>query len=98
MSQHRFEVEYNGDTAFVLAGWDRPLNTFFMSVTLVPADKELDEKMLYSDMEDPNVSIFTDWSYFEEKLAELKIKAPEGLALAVQTDCVNQVGNSITVW
>lgn len=62
MSQHRF----NRGKLEILAGWDKPLQHFFLVV-----EKEEKDDPIYSNIFDSSANGLEDCSYFKMKLAEL---------------------------
>lgn len=56
MSRISYKIPYKATTVEVVAGWDNPLNTFFLDV--IDADDE--DKIIYSSMSDPNTDASLD--------------------------------------
>lgn len=81
MSQVKFKTKYNGETVEVMAGWDNPLQGFFMTIFGQPTEED-DEPILYNNLADPNapgaMGFSRDTEYFKHKLEELGIIAPAG--------------------
>ena len=100
MSRHTFHTEHNGRPVEVAAGWDRPLQGFFMTV-------------LYTD--DPEDQAVQDYEYafnnltqllphprtfdgFADILASLAIALPEGMTDDIIKDGRVNMGNKIRNW
>ena len=99
MTQHRFSGTFaNGDQYDVLAGWDLPMQQYFL---VVESSTELfppvDEDVLYSNVFDTYAPA-TDWSYFERVFEHYGIVPPEGFAEAIEYDRMYNRGNSVRHW
>jgi len=94
MSQHWFPATLaNGLNVMVLAGYDRPLEGYFLVVQL----KDGDDEFVYSNLDDPalagSLGFSSDFEYFERRLSELGAKVPDSVAAAVRDDCHRRIGN-----
>lgn len=79
MSQVKFKTTLNGKPVEVMAGWDIPLQGFFLTVFDLAEDAE--EECIYSGMDDPKtrMGFMPKTDYFRDILAtEYGIVAPEG--------------------
>jgi hypothetical protein len=99
VSQHLFPAKYKDQAMTVLAGWDRPLQQFFMVIELdAPTDDMTDEEVyLYSNLFDPN-SVRKDLDYFTEKLKEFGITLPNLMLDEIRKDCAQNIGNRQCVY
>lgn len=79
MSQVKFKTEYKGKPVEVMAGWDRPLHGFFL--TVFDLDPNAEVECVYSNLDDPNVpgtGGFTQTtSYWKSILEKMEIGVPE---------------------
>jgi len=76
-----------------LAGWDKPLQHFFLVV-----EKEGKDDPVYSNLFDSSANGLEDCSYFKMKLAELGVLAPPGFWAAIEADRECNMGNSARFW
>jgi len=95
MSQHWFfcTTEKHGEVG-VLAGWDRPLQGFFLTIELVKGldGKDSEDEFLYSNLDD-TVSHPKAFGPFDEVLARFGIKIPEQMRKEIVRDGVMNTGN-----
>jgi hypothetical protein len=84
MSQVKFKTEHKGKPVEVMAGWDHPLQGFFL--TVFDLDPNADVECVYSDLDDhqlisnavPNCMGHTDTTeYFRSVLKDMGIGVPE---------------------
>lgn len=107
MSQHLYPATHQGKPVFVLMGYDRPLQGFFLIVerpTTPPfddlppdADEDEDDRYLYSNLDDMDL---TQWGglpprldHFLTKLQELGIPALPNVIAELHADQANNIGN-----
>ena len=76
MSQHVFKTKYKNRPVMVLAGWDRPLQGFFLVVSRVNA-KGREEGCVFSNLECQE-SHPKSFDPFRAKLQNLGIEIPDG--------------------
>lgn len=76
MSQVKFQTTYKGKRAEVMAGWDRPLSYYHLTVFNLDAEDD-DDECFYSGMDGDPFAIKTIGP-LKAKLAELGIKPPAG--------------------
>lgn len=99
MSQHYFSTSFEGKPVTVLAGWDRPMQQFFLVIEdlnpLVDASDE--EVYIYSNLFDEKAAR-QEFSYFENKLVEFGISIPQAMKLQILSDRDLNVGNRRCVY
>ena len=101
MTQHRVMGKIGALDVQVMAGWDRPLQLFFLDVVDPAAEEDEDEEvpMLYCSMYDPRLIVAGRGSLerpfaglgFEElkaRLVELCVDVPESFLEVLAADCV----------
>lgn len=76
MSQVKFQTTYKDKRAEVVAGWDRPLSYYHLTVFNLDAGDD-DEECFYSGL-DGNPFAIKTVGPLKAKLAELGIEAPPG--------------------
>ena len=76
MSQVRFNTEYNNEPALVVAGWDRPLQYYHL--TVFNNDENAEKECFYSDLDEPNPFSVKTIVPIQEKLKEMNIVPPDG--------------------
>lgn len=78
MSQVRFKVKADDNKEYeVLAGWDRPLREFFLTVFVFEDGEEADEPY-WSGLGDVDRDKMTDTVQLRKSLQDLGIEAPPG--------------------
>ena len=78
MSQVRFKTKADDNREYdVLAGWDRPLREFFMTVFVLENGVEADEPY-WSGLGDVDQDKATDTVLLRKSLRDLGIEAPPG--------------------
>lgn len=97
MSQHTFHAKTgDGQEVSVLAGWDRPLQGFFLVIERIkrPGD------YLFCNLDVPaSVPAHPKtWDYFQAELDRLCIAMPKGLMQALLADKQRDAGNSKKHW
>ena len=98
MSQHYFTCRISkSDSVTVLAGWDRPLQQYFLVITDDMPNSPFEEGIIYSNLQDPNEPS-TDWDYFLGVLSEYGAELPDGFSEAIQSDRKMNAGNSVRSW
>lgn len=91
MGQHIYKTKLENKVPItVRAGWDRPLQQFFMVIELDDEEDWTEENngQLYSNLDDTAATGCLDFKYFEQKLADIEIKLPVAMAKAVRYDMV----------
>lgn len=98
MSQHLFAASYQGGTATVTLGWDRPLGHFFMVIERDPAGVPAagDPQYVYSNLDETD-AFALGLDYFRAKLQALCITVPESMFREAEQDRLNDAGNRY-VW
>lgn len=94
MTQHIFKSKTkDGRQVEVLAGWDRPLQGFFMVIE----NPEKDDDYIFSNFElkQPHPMSF---DVFEKALSDLGIPMPNGLLAELNQDRLENLGNKRKVW
>jgi hypothetical protein len=83
----------------VLAGWDRPLQQFFLVIEdLNPfVDASDEEVCIYSNLFDENAAR-QEFSYFENKLVEFGISIPQAMKFQILSDRALNMGNRYCVY
>ncbi|WP_396334093.1 hypothetical protein [Burkholderia anthina] len=95
MSSHTHRTSHRGRAVRIQAGWDRPLQQYYLIVEILnPAEADAEEDgYLYSNLSDQGAWGCRDLSYFERKLTELGLIVPSALLDGVRADCANNVSN-----
>lgn len=91
MGQHIYKIRHQGKVPVTIrAGWDRPLQQFFMVVELDDERYHTEENngLLYSNLDDDAASDCQDFKYFEQKLANYDLVLPVAMAKAVRYDMI----------
>jgi hypothetical protein len=94
MTQHIFNsTTKDGRQVEVLAGWDRPLQGFFMVIE----DLENDDGYIFNnlDLEQPHPKSFDG---FEQSLKDFGIPIPQGLVAELNQDRLENLGNKRKIW
>ena len=75
MSQVKFKTEYEGEEVEVMAGWDRPLQGYFLTIF------GSEDEPIYSNLDDiacsEGMGFMPDTGHFREVLTKFNIKVPE---------------------
>jgi hypothetical protein len=93
MSRRYTQARFGDHDVVVVAGYDRPLDMFFLQV-LAPHDDISERDIHYSSLEDPQLD-WSDINVVAGKLTELGIDVPGSLLEAVYLDQLFQVGNVV---
>lgn len=96
MSQVKFQCQYQGKPAEVVAGYDRPLNYYHLTVfdlSIAEDDYESDE-CIYSDLNDAGCFSHKHVDDLKPILNELGIDPPPGFWEL----CEQKVGNVIWIY
>ena len=96
MSRHIFTTTYKKRPVKVIMGWDRPLQYFFMDISLLDARDE-ESSILYDNLREIN-AFPKDLGCYLDKLKELNIEVPEEMIEEVQNDMLVNAGNKIKNW
>jgi hypothetical protein len=83
MGQHIHRTKIDNKTVTIRAGWDRPLQQFFMVIELDDEDG-----MLYSNLDDDAAQGCLDFKYFERTLTEFGLTLPREMAKGVRHDMI----------
>lgn len=102
MSQHLFRMDHpKYGHLEVMAGWDRPLQGFFMSIELLDAPEDEDNCYLYSNLDDENLPIggfARSFDYFLPILQRLEINLPAEMIADIESDGRANMGNKQRNW
>jgi hypothetical protein len=104
MSQHTFTTSQHGRTLEIRAGWDRPLQGFFLTVYIASTDEDGsdDDDFLYSNLTDLELlscgGLPRDFGHFERKLEELELTVPAAMLEQVRQDAHCNAGNRFVRW
>lgn len=102
MSSHVYRTLHEGRAVRIQAGWDRPMQQYYLIVELVEptaADSDADEEgYLYSNLADAGASGCRDFAYFERRLTDLGLQVPPALLEAVRADCAGNVSNRDVIY
>jgi hypothetical protein len=88
MSRHVFETGQNSRPVRVTAGWDRPLQGFFMDVMALD---DVDNPYIYSNL-DERLSHPQSFEPFEKVLANMGIELPAQMIAEIYMDAIQDVG------
>lgn len=87
MTQHVYHTQHFGDKITVRAGWDYPMQQFFLVIEQDDPDPDDEfEGRIYSNLDDDQARGCRDFGYFEKKLDELAIKIPASMKDRVRED------------
>ncbi len=78
MSQVTFRTKLGEKSIEVMAGWDRPMGEFFLTVFGPPRTEDEDEEIIWSAINNPSPVDRQGTLRLRTKLVELGITAPEG--------------------
>ena len=92
MSQVKFETTYRGKPVEVMAGWDIPMNHYYL--TVFDMDEEADEEVIWSTLDRPDQRDATGTERLDAQLAIMSIDVPKGFWETVHL----QEGNAMYVW
>lgn len=101
MSQHYYQTtNHQGEAVRVLAGWDRPLGHFFLTVAYHDAADRDEDGPIYSNLDDPQGGLahLESFAYYREVLTELGIDVPGAMIEAIEQDMAQGVGNRYEDW
>jgi hypothetical protein len=91
VSQNHFKTSIGSLPVVVTAGWDRPLQGFFMFV------EQDDEELLYCNLDDPEIEscggLPPSFDYFVTKANTLGFQIPQNVIDQVLLDCHVNAGN-----
>lgn len=76
MSQVKFTATFNGKPCEIMAGWDRPLAEFYL--TVFDLDPEADEEVVWSTLDAPDESQAHETGYLRQRLSLMGITPPDG--------------------
>lgn len=93
MSQHHYRTTTpDGTPVEILAGWDRPLQGFFLVV-----EDEREDEYVYSNLDDPALAscggLPARLEYFQAKLAGLGLALPQAVWDEIRGDARANRGN-----
>lgn len=97
MSRHTFKTTHNDRPVEVCAGWDRPLQGFFMTVLYTDTDAETDYEYAFNNLELtlPHPACF---DFFRDALHDLGIAPPEAMVDEIEADGAANMGNKVMDW
>jgi len=90
MSQVTFKSTYRDRRIEVMAGWDRPLRHYFLTVFDLDASDD-DPETVWSTLESPSALDNTSTERLRKKLGSMDISVPEGFWERVE----RQEGNAV---
>lgn len=101
MSQHSFETTYKGRPISIVAGWDKPLQGFYLFIELLDAtgddDEEEEDYYLYSNLGDAELAAYyglpPTFDYFVNKLTSFGLKIPDRMYDEIMKDQRQNVVN-----
>lgn len=97
MSRHSFDTRLQGRRVRVVAGYDRPLDEFFLQILLAATEDETEQdEFVYTSLCEPS----DDWSdpqALSARLAELRIDPPSSFLPAILEDRRRQIGNRLAI-
>ena len=94
MSRHHFETRHSGRRVRVVAGYDRPLDEFFLQILVAPSDDDAEDEFVYMSLCESG----TDWTELQaltDRLAVLNIEPPATFLPAILEDRRRQIGNRL---
>lgn len=95
MSNHTFKTTHNDRPVLVNAGWDRPLQGFFMTVLYTDSTEDWEFAFNNLEMEQPNPREF---NVYVKALQDLGIKCPLAMFLDIISDGRANMGNKVVEW
>lgn len=97
MSRHIFETDYKGEKVQIVAGWDRPLQGFFMTIEKVAAsNNDDDDNFIYNNLNEENSHPRT-FDPFIGVLVDLGINIPKQMIDEIVEDGIFNTGNKDVV-
>lgn len=97
MSRHSFDTRHEGRRVRIVAGYDRPLDEFFLQILLAPpADDAAQDEFVFTSLCEPG----DDWSdpqTLTARLAKMGIDPPATFLPAIFEDRRRQVGNRLAL-
>jgi len=76
MSQVKFETTYRDKPVEVMAGWDRPMAHFYL--TVFDLDQDAEEETVWSTLDHPDTRDHLGTERLDAQLAIMGIEVPEG--------------------
>jgi hypothetical protein len=103
MSQHRLRTTHPKHGRIdLLAGWDRPLQGYFLTIELIDAPDGPDGEtpFLYTNLGDDNLPLgmADSFDYFAPILARLDITLPAAMIADIKADGAANMGNKERNW
>lgn len=98
MSKHILRITSSfGVSVIVEAGWDRPLQGFFLQIQRIDVDPDDDDYFIFNnlDMDDPNPRSF---DIFDDVLDQLGIDLPLVMRAEILVDGARNEGNRTVRW
>lgn len=93
MSQRILKTKFQGKKVTVLAGWDRPLQGYFMVI------EDRSGELIYSNLEDEDLTYLEqEFEYFIEKAKSFGIQIPHNMLVRLHEDKVANIGNAESVF
>lgn len=99
MSQHLFETTFKGVVVTVTLGWDRPLQSHFLTIHEDPDEKGntvFADGIVYSYLQEKGY-LRKPLQFYSEKLVAMDIAVPSEMLEAAQEDAREDRGNAV-VW
>lgn len=97
MSRHTFKTTHDNRPVEVAAGWDRPLQGFYMTVLYTDSAKGAEYEYAFNNLE-----TLSPWpktfAVFAVELTKLGIELPKGMADDIIEDGRVNMGNKIKLW
>jgi len=97
MSQHCFPTTCHGEPVFILMGWDRPLQGYFLVIKCEHRDA-----LLYSNLEDHELrqcmGMPRSLDHFLKRLSEFGVQVPSRMLNEIKADAKANVGNRYVVY
>ena len=93
MSQHIFETEHDGGLRKVFAGWDRPLQGFYMTIENTTPDEDTDEVFIFNNLvlKDSHPT----FEPFIHALVDLGLVIPKEMIDEIVADGKVDIGNKV---
>lgn len=97
MSRHSFDARCEGRRIRVVAGYDRPLDEFFLQILhAVTGDDAAQDEFAYTSLDEPGGN-WSDPQTLGTRLAELGIDPPASFLPAILEDQLRQTGNRLAI-
>lgn len=97
MSRHVLNTTLNTRPVEVSAGWDRPLQGFFLTVLYLDTPDDIDYEFAYCNLDTPDPWPFT-FDPFEAVLRDMGIELPPAMIEDIRADGRANMGNKVREW